>query len=93
MVKHAHAKKIELNHQWKNSNSISPPRASVMVALQIHPCIYHSAHVMSTLYLRLGLMCSRCSKLAQFASSSMHVLQTQNMSLTVTDLRNRTMHA
>ena len=34
MVKHAHAKKIELNHQWKNSNSISPPKASVMVALQ-----------------------------------------------------------
>jgi len=25
---------MELNHQWKNSNSSSPPRASVMAPLQ-----------------------------------------------------------
>ena len=40
---------MELNHQWKNSNSNSPPKASVMTALQTEPLsqlndLYHIIH-------------------------------------------------
>ena len=62
MVKHAHAKKIELNHQWKNSNSISPPKASVMVALQNKT---GKSHVNFLFKAQLGVHSTLSSELTQ----------------------------